>query len=380
MPPPPTLTPPPLVCRILGKISVSCSIWPLYWDCSHCMITCVYGNWCDISNSWIQKPHSGWPLSLLQSLGPLDMPSGRSPLSPSHDMPSGRPPSLPSHNMPSSRPPSPSHDMPSGRPPLLLHDMLSGRQLPSPSHDMPSGRPPSSHHHMICHQADHHHQRMMCYKEDLHHHRMICHQADLHYYCMICHQADHCHHHHMICHQADHHHHAIRQTIITSTWCSIRKTNITIAWYTTRQTTITIACTKFYTMAGKVFNFSVYTTVHQICQTVNMPARFLWSSSSCILYFVAWDPKTHKSLKKGFLIRQNKTEHDFSRTPLFQCYVQYKDKQITFLLPVGFLWREEGTSPLPSTLAGTVFNFPVYTRDQICLLLYCMQLLKRRSS
>ena len=65
----------------------------------------------------------------------------------------------------------------------------------------------------------------------------------------------------------------------------------------------------------------------------------------------SWTPafwkrsKSHKRLKKKKLLNCTKQDKmcEFSRKSLFQSYVQHKNKQFTYLLPVGCLWKEEGT-------------------------------------
>ena len=52
-----------------------------------------------------------------------------------------------------------------------------------------------------------------------------------------------------------------------------------------------------------------------------------------------------KGYKERFSITQNKTGGEFSRKSSLTelCKIQKTMKQFTYLLPVGFLWREEGT-------------------------------------
>ena len=46
--------------------------------------------------------------------------------------------------------------------------------------------------------------------------------------------------------------------------------------------------------------------------------------------------KTHKNLKQNALIRQNKTEHKFSRESSSSGHAHYRNRQMTYALPVGF--------------------------------------------
>ena len=54
--------------------------------------------------------------------------------------------------------------------------------------------------------------------------------------------------------------------------------------------------------------------------------------------------KTHKRLKRTlFNHTKQRQDANFQGNSLFQSYVQYKNKQMTYLLPVGFSQKEEGT-------------------------------------
>ena len=63
-------------------------------------------------------------------------------------------------------------------------------------------------------------------------------------------------------------------------------------------------------------------------QQIQQPQLHCWTHFSQIFKPVFSDPKTHKRLKERFL---DKTRQDanFRGKPLFQSYVQYKNKHIT---------------------------------------------------
>ena len=65
--------------------------------------------------------------------------------------------------------------------------------------------------------------------------------------------------------------------------------------------------------------------------------------------------KTHKRLRR-ILFNPTKQDANFLGNPFFQSYVQYKNKQITYLLPAGFLRKEEGIEYKPKLINYSVIK------------------------
>ena len=47
--------------------------------------------------------------------------------------------------------------------------------------------------------------------------------------------------------------------------------------------------------------------------------------------------------KNAFRSYKTRQDANFRVNPLFQSYVQYRNRQVTYILPAGFLRKEEGT-------------------------------------